>query len=154
MSPKQLIQDTFEQLKGQASHSGRAMKQVPVDLVKSLLGDPVKSDESDHGTSELGQVDPRQAQVHQQIARLRQLDETRRQQQLAAVRRQQNTLRQWENERKRREWQEQQQELASGKETEEKQKKVQVKQIERRERQETLAVKRAQTQVEARLGKF
>ena len=131
------------------------MKQAPVDLMKSLLGGKdIAAEETGGGTSSQAQVDPRQAQVKQQIARLRQVDEMRRQQQLTAVRRQQQTLRQWENERKKREWQEQQQELASRKETEEKQKKVQVKQIERRERQETLAVKRAQTQVEARLGKF
>lgn len=133
MSPSsRVLGDVFEQLKGQASHT---------DEETGVTGQP--------------QVDPQQIQRQQQIAKLRQLDEARRQESLKGLRQQQVVMARWDNERKKREVTEGQQQTQEQRQAEaKKQEKRQIRQLQRREKEEVLSVKRAKTQVEARMGKF
>ena len=154
MSPKQILGDVFEQLKGQAGHTAQTVKQEPVKLGKNLLGEEDTAGE-EVGVTDQPQIDPQQVQLRQQIARMRQLDERRKQESLRGLRQQQAVLARWENERKAREMQKSQvkTEKQQG-EDRQKQEKKQIKQLERRGKAEVLSVKRAQNQVEAKMGKF
>ena len=154
MSPKQILGDVFEQLKGQASHTAQAVKQEPVKLGKNLLGEEDAAGEEAGGTGQ-PQIDPQQIQMRQQIARMRQVDERRKQESLRGLRQQQAVLARWENERKKREMEDKQEESQQQQaENQQKQEKKQIKQLERRDKAEVLSVKRAQNQVEAKMGKF
>ena len=140
MSPKQVLGDVLEQLKNQAS--------------QNLLGESDQAAE-ESGSMNQPQVDPQQIQRQQQIARMRQLDEARKRESLRGLRQQQAVLARWDNERKVREMAERQQQVQEQQQAgAKKQEKQQIKQVQRRDKAEVLAVKRAQTQVEARLGKF
>lgn len=154
MSPSsRVLGDVFEQLKSQAQHTTQTLKQEPGKMANSLLS------EDDEGVENVStgqpQIDPQQIQRQQQIARLRQLDEARKQQSLRGLRQQQAVMARWDNERKKREMTEGQQQTREQHQAEaKKQEKRQIRQLQRREKEEVLAVKRAKTQVEARLGKF
>ena len=155
MSPSsRVLGDVFEQLKGQASHTAQAVRQEPVKLAQNLLGEEDQAAE-ESGSMGQPQVDPQQIQRQQQIARLRQLDEARKQESLRGLRQQQAVMARWDNERKKREMTEGQQQTQEQQQVEaKKQEKRQIRQLQRREKAEVLAVKRAQNQVEARMGKF
>jgi len=140
MSPKQVLGDVLEQLKSQAG--------------QNLLGESNQAAEESGGMGQL-QIDPQQIQRQQQIARMRQLDEARKRESLRGLRQQQAVLARWDNERRAREMKEKQAEMQQQQQQgQEKQEKQQIRQLKRREKTEVLAVKRAQNQVEARMGKF
>ena len=153
MSPKQVVADAFEQIKTQAQHATSVLKQEPGKMLNNLMG------ENDEGVEDPSsgqvQIDPQQLQQQQQIARMRQLDEARKQQALRGLRQQTAILTKWENERKERDMGEQQKLMKENQgESEEKKEKQQIKQLERREKSEALSVSRAKTHVEAKMGKF
>ena len=155
MPVKQVVQDTFEKLGGQVKQTASALADEPVKMVKNLLGELDQAEEESGGGG--GQVDPQiQQQLikRQQIQKLRQFDERRKQEHLAAIRKHGATLKQWDQERRQREMEERQENMEEQKEDQEKQEKKQIKQLERREKTEALSVKRAKTAVEARQGKF
>ncbi|OGY17700.1 MAG: hypothetical protein A2784_00825 [Candidatus Chisholmbacteria bacterium RIFCSPHIGHO2_01_FULL_48_12] len=154
MSPKQVLGDVFEQLKGQVGHAAQVMKQEPVKLAQNLLGESDEAAEESESMSQ-PQVDPQQLQMQQQIARMRQLDEARKRESLRGLRQQQAVMARWDNERKAREMRERQQQAQEQQQAgAKKQEKQQIKQLERRDKAEVLSVKRAQNQVEAKMGKF
>ena len=140
MSPKQVLGDVLEQLKSQAG--------------QNLLGESNQAAEESGGMGQL-QIDPQQIQRQQQIARMRQLDEARKRESLRGLRQQQAVMARWDNERKAREMRERQQQAQEQQQAgAKKQEKQQIKQLERRDKAEVLSVKRAQNQVEAKMGKF
>ena len=152
-NPKQVVADVFEQLKGQASHTGQAVKQEPAKMVNDLLGEPDEgADEVLAGNQQ--QPDPQRQAQQQQVMRLRQLDERRRQEHLAALRKQQRVMQGWEMERKKRDYTKDQETAERRREEQRKSQKKEIRQLEKREKREVLSVTRAKTQVEVRLGKF